>query len=295
VIRHRPAPIVGAAVLACTGICGWLLYCFKDPDRPAAVIEHSLVHGQSVILIGKTGMPRWSQWRVGGERAHASLADDGTFAIHAWKFGLLELVRNPGLERYRIQADVRHLVSGVGYGSVGIYFTHQLYPTPADPFHRFAHLFFDDINDVRMVQAGLPKLARPPPPPTGNRVSLVFRLYRDGNQDSYWDNEIDNQGKALFQANGLGGGPWRSLTILVTPDEIEARWGQSELVGRLLPSKLAAKTNQAIHKMRQTRPLDPSLVPVTLAFSSKGSMGLCVYNSTASFRNVLIEPLSHID
>jgi serine/threonine protein kinase len=294
-IRRHPVPTVSMALLVCAAFFGWLVYYSNDPDRPLTDIERRLEQGQSAILIGETGMPRWSQWRVGGERAHASLADDGTFAIHAWKLGLLELVRHAGRERYRIQAKVRHLVSGVGYGSVGIYCAHQVYPTSADSFDRFAHVFFDDINDTRLAHAGLPKLAKPPPPPAGNRVSLVFRLYRDGNQDSYWDREIDSQGAELFQAAGLGGGPWRTLTILVTPQKIEARWESGDLIGTLYLSDLGLKTKQAVEKMHQIRPLDPSLVPMHLAFSSVGSMGLSVYNGTASFRDVIIEPLGPID
>jgi serine/threonine-protein kinase len=293
--RHpRTATLVAAGLLVAVAVLGILYY--TDPDRPLRDIERRLARGEAVTLIGETGEPRWSRWRTGGDAGQTSLAEDGTFTIHTWKLSLLELVHNPGRKRYRIRAEVRHLKCGFGLSHVGIYCTHREYPTADGPIHRFTHLSFNDIIDDKEEHALLTKgLPRPPPPPAGNAVSLHHRLYRDGGPNTQWDQGIVGVDARLFQPVRPVGSVWRKLTVFVMPEGINAVWGDGQPVGELLTAELLAKTRETLARMRKFRPSDTTVSEVDPAFSARGSLGLHVLNGSASFRNVIIEPLGEAD
>jgi serine/threonine-protein kinase len=293
--RHARVTALAAAGVALT-VAAMVVLHPADPDRELRDIERRLARGEAVTLIGETGAPRWSSWRVGGAEAQTSLEADGTFTVHAWRFGLLELVRDPGRARYRFRAEVRHLRCDIGLSHVGIFCTHREDATVAGPVHRFTHLAFNDILDERDLHAEATKKSpQPLPPPAGNTVSLFYRLYRRGGPDTRWDRVIDSRDAELFQPAGPVGGPWRILNIRVTPERIEARWGDEERVGELLSAELPVKALQQLKLMRKLRPLDHSLDAMDPAVFSRGSLGLSVYNGSASFRNVTIEPLGEAD
>jgi hypothetical protein len=135
-----------------------------------------------------------------------------------------------------------------------------------------------------------------PRPPAGNRVILLHRLYRDGGPEARWDREIGRGGAFRFQPAGPGSAPWRTLTVLVTPERIEARWGaDGERVGDLWSADLRSKTRAALDGLRKSHPADPSLEGVDPACPPRGPLGLYVLNGSASFRNVTVAPLGEAD
>jgi hypothetical protein len=233
---------------------------------------------------------------VGGDAAQTSVGEDGTFTIQTWTLSLLELVRDPGWDRYVFRAEVRHINSGTG-GHAGLYCAQRETATVNGSIHLFVHLSFNEVFDAKLSVPDVPQGVPRPPTPKGNTVHLDYRLYRDGGPEVKWDRGINSRGTELFQATGGGSaGPWRTLIVLVTPERIEARWiatpgGAEEAVGALLPAELAKDTLQALDSMRKARPLDTSVEAVRPAFSTRGSLGLHVLNGSASFRNVTVEPL----
>jgi eukaryotic-like serine/threonine-protein kinase len=299
--RHRRVVMVGAACVV-AGLAVAAAIYLTSPERALEDLERRLASGEKkVTLIGPTGKPRWSDWCVGAEAAQTSQAQDGTFTIHTWTLSMLDLMRNPRRGRYRIQAEVRHLNSG-DYGAVGIYCNHREQRTSLGTAHCFTHLTFNDIRDaVALYDDLVPKLPPPPPPlpprPAGNQVRLFYRLYRDGNPATHWDAGVAGQSAELFRAAGLTPAPpWRTLTLLVTPERVEARWDvREERVGHLVPAGLPAATLDALNDLRDLRPGDPSVAEVDPAFALPGSLGLYLYDSSASFRNVTIEPLGEAD
>ncbi|HKB42255.1 MAG TPA: hypothetical protein VKD72_37860, partial [Gemmataceae bacterium] len=161
------------------------------------------------------------------------------------------------------------------------------------PIHRFTHLSFNDIRaedaDVRV------ELPKDVPRASDNRVNLSYRLYRAGGPDTLWDNGVVRSSAQLFKPAGFSGGPWRALTILVTPEKIAAHWGAEDPVGELSTADLPGKIRKTLNLMRKLRPSDPSVDQVDTTFSPRGSLGLYVLNGSASFRNVIIEPLGEAD
>ncbi|MFL5339395.1 MAG: hypothetical protein ACJ8F7_04435, partial [Gemmataceae bacterium] len=272
-------------------------------DRPLRDIEARLARGETVTLIGETGGPRWSEWRLGGETGKAWVADDQSFRVESWSICLLDLVRGPGPARYRLRAEVWHRDSSHS-GQVGFYVGHREDPSPAGAFHRFARFYFNEIIDDKAKHAelidkfpNLPPAANglnPPPQPTGNSVFLDYRLFRDGDWNTGWDQKIDGRSAELIAPVGYGGS-WRPLTIDVSPERISARWGAGERVGELSSADLTANGRQSLLRMRKQRPGDHTFENLDLKFSASGSLGLYVNNSSASFRNVIVEPLAEDD
>jgi hypothetical protein len=56
----------------------------------------------------------------GQEAGRAAAAADGSFSVHTWRFGLLDLVREVPCRRFRVRAEVRHEKSD-RMGEVGLY------------------------------------------------------------------------------------------------------------------------------------------------------------------------------
>src|SRR5262249_39296136 len=159
-----------------------------------------------------------------------------------------------GQVRYRLRAEVRHLKSG-NLGRVGIYCTHREDPAAGGPIHRFTHLTFNDKIEDAAVHAELPPDLPPrlrPRPPEGHRVILLHRPSRDGGPEARWDREIGRGGAFRFQPAGPGSAPWRTLTVLVTPERVEARWGaDGERVGDLWSADLRSRTRATLDGLRK--------------------------------------------
>jgi len=81
--------------------------------RPVAdsheAIQSELQAGRKLTLVDVKGPPRWHDWGLTPSSLGESPANDGTATFQTNATTLLELVRSPGVERYRITADLRHM------------------------------------------------------------------------------------------------------------------------------------------------------------------------------------------
>jgi hypothetical protein len=76
---------------------------------PLVRIERQLARGESVTLIGATGLPAYYKWRHGPATLAASVrVEDGTCSFQTTGVSLLELLPDPYLDRFRIRAELRH-------------------------------------------------------------------------------------------------------------------------------------------------------------------------------------------
>jgi serine/threonine-protein kinase len=286
-VRRRPAAAAGLllALLAPFGVVAIRASrppLPPDPDAPLLEIQRGLAAGNTVTLIGETGGPRWSRWQQGAKKAQVSAGSDEAFGVHAWGLTLLELVRDPPCERYQVRAQIRHHTSE-NEGEVGLYFSHRLFLGPGAPVHFFVHVGYNDV---------VPKLGPPLPLPrrqVGNRVRLIPRLYAEGGEGSVWDDRLGGPASELFRPGGFAGGPWRTLVLEVRPDRACASW-QGLPVGELTAKRVADSVASAL-KMRAKRPDGASLPATVPALDARGGMGLFVFKSSVSFRQVAIEPL----
>jgi serine/threonine-protein kinase len=263
-----------------------------DPDLPVKEIERTLAQGQPVTLVRETGRPAWFRWCVGEERTQVSVAGDGTFAVHSWTLCLLELVRDPQQDRYRIRAEVRHENSDTHGPNVGIYLAHRAYPGARGDIHLLTQLGYNDVRNRLELYEQLPPNRRPKTPPRNvSLVDLFPHLHYAGKGGTQWDDAIAGVSGARFKPAGVGGGPWRQLEVTVTPEGLRATW-DGQLVGDLPVPTIVDRLGAALAKRRQWSPDDPFVSQIPSDFPLRGSLGLYVYRGSARFRSVRIEPLT---
>lgn len=310
-LPKRAAAVVAA--LAVAAVVAALLYrrpstnpeTPPDPDAPLQEIERKLARGEEVTLIGETGKPVWAEWAVGESESYCSEDQEGTFGVHTWHdCGLLQLLRDPQSSGYRLHAEVRHGMSGGPMAEVGL-FAGLVDESAGDyVLHEFIRLAFDDIHDTAKVwdqdwQEGsalwqkLTPGVPPPPRPKGNQVHLGNSLFAEANGKHLWDVEPSYLAPELFRP---AGGPyldfWREITLDVGPDGISAVWGKNDFVGRISKATLDAQAQVALRNIIKAKPVGVPLEGIQAVFNPRAPLGLYVYNSSASFRNVVIKPIT---
>jgi hypothetical protein len=153
--------------------------------------------------------------------------------------------------------------------------------------HYFFRLAF---NDVTKETAGL------------NEVRFSPRVYWKNKQGPIWDPKDDLINSKLpgfyanlFEPAGTGGGPWRTLVIRVTRDQISAWWAGKTLVGQLSLAELTQRAAVGI-------PTSPGLQRGVLLeegldprFDVRGAIGLYLDHSAASFQTMVVTPLGKDD
>jgi serine/threonine-protein kinase len=294
----RRHPVLAGLALAClfaTGL-GLMVHHYNDPDRPLRRLEAELAAGRPVELIGDTGRPVWSRWRNGEETSLLSMNGDGTFLVNCWGLGMLELLRDPPHEGYRFRAEIRHESSDQKVAEVGLYCGCRAFPGVAGPMHYFIQVAFNDQQsdafrwDVTFKdRMNLPGL---PPRPKGNQVRFIAQLHSEGDEKTGWDCRQSLAQPELFQP-ALGGVlPWRQLEVEVMPDAVRARWGaERQEVGEMTRDWVTVRTDEMLHVMRRMRPEDRSVDNIDASEFPRGSLGLLLLKSSASFRRAVVEPL----
>jgi serine/threonine-protein kinase len=285
-VRRRP--LLSAAVLLCLalGALGWWARHASDPEREVRKIEARLAEGRRVDLIGESGPPVWHRWEQGEEAGRASAAADGSFSVHCWGFGLLDVVREVPCGRFRVRAEVRHEKSD-RVGEVGLYVARRAYPGPTAPVHSFITLTFNDVV-VPTRPAGLPVQQAVP---ANNPVYLTPYLHC-GRRGVPLDKRLAGDWPRLCKAAGFVGGPWRTLRADVSAKRVRAWWEDGKVVGELTAARVRRETEAAVREMRELLPGDLTLEGIEHGFDPHGAVGLMVLKGSASFRRVVIEPLS---
>jgi serine/threonine-protein kinase len=258
-----------------------------DPERRIERIERRLADGEAQTLVAENGRPVWWRWRCGQEAAQVAAAPDGTFRVVSWTVCLLELVRDPQLSHYRIRADVRHEKSKVP-GEVGLYFGLQECATDEGSLLSYGQLSFNDIDDTEQeARARLADLPVPLPPRQGNPVVLCRRFYGPRPGGAPWDQRLGTRAPRLCHPAGHMGGGWRTLTVEVSPERVQAYWGDEPAgrVGEIPAQEWAEHLNGGASG---APPIPPVPSP---QFSPRGGIGLYVENGSASFRRVVVGPL----
>jgi serine/threonine-protein kinase len=300
--RRLPRRVLVAALLLLCGPAALLLYTWltaPDPARVAEEIEARLGRGESVTLIGETGGPAWLRWRTAEHATQISQAGDGAFSLHSWGRATLELVRDPQVDRYVMRAEVRH-AKGDDMGEVGLFCCLRSYPLGDDVLHSFLRLAYDDVKDLakqvsrdqRELKERLPAI-KLPPLPKGNEVKLGGRLYAEGKPLPLWDDPAGGLQPQLFQPAGLNGGPWRPLSLEVTPEGIRGTWGATKvIIGPVSMKGLEEATQIALNRMMTSKKARAQFLrEITPTFSPRAPLGLYVNQGVASFRRVVIEPI----
>lgn len=275
---------LGVVALATLG----LAWPRSNPGEAEEQIEATLRKGAPAVLMADTGFPAWYEWLTGKETTQISTADDGTFSVHTWNCCLLELVRDPQWSSYRFRAEIHHQHRSEAAG-VGLFFLHREYPTATRPIHSSARVLFDDIRGINEGFAGI-NPRTPVPVPDLNPVRLESLLYQDANPVATCDQSIGALSPRVFKPAGPANHVWRSVAVEVTPQTIRIFWDDQcvgEVARKALVEPARGQLAPFLHpgiEMPQTPEDDPT-------FPVRGSLGLCVVNGSAAYRNVVLEPL----
>jgi serine/threonine protein kinase len=286
--RHAASLLFGLSVLlASVVLLIFLLSLYKlSPEEKESQIQQEglraltqeLDRKKTVVLLGESGRPGFFRLKSDSTFAKIVQASDGAFSVQDWEHGLVELLPDPRLERYRFSAEVRHERQTHQESRVGIYCLHSEHPDGKTVAHFHYNVAFNDLVDVPSPDNGAHRgnaagaqLHRQPP---GGLVHNVFE-YLDV--------------KALFvPARPVGApGPWRRIAVEVRPKTINVFW-EGNAIGATSRDSLMLGAEVLISGPR-VAPLPP--LASNPQFASRGALGLFVSKGVASFRNVVVEPL----
>jgi hypothetical protein len=230
---------------------------------------------------------------LGQEEAPVVRADDKPYFVNSAHITLIEFVRDPQTDRFRLRAEVRQ-VQGVVAAQVGLFVAHQEYASLGGRTHFFTRLTYDDVNDLKEAHKRFP-----PPPPgvqapvfTGNQVNLMPHFYGASENGAVWAYTLSGRCEPLIEFAGYGELPWRQLTLDVSPDGVRAWWGpKDQAVGVLSSDYLLGEAQRVLRNVQRREPTNLFARGLDPTYAPRGSLGLFVYGGAAYFRRVVLEPL----
>lgn len=286
--RHALSLLLGLSVIVTAVI---LLLFLLHLNRPSPEEEEdtrqqgkltahnqNLEQNNKVILIGESGRPGYFRWVTDEKPGKILSAQDGEFKVQNWESGLVELLPDPKLERYRFSAEVRHESRANHESRVGIYFAHSRRPDGETAVHFHCNVAFNDLEEVGSSDAnGIHR---------GNGVGL--QVHRQTSTGLNGHKAYVSQAETFFTPAKVVTvgvlGPWRKIAVEVRPETINVFW-EGNCIAKVTRDTL----------MRSARPLfarpDQPLPPNTARFAPRDGLGLYVSQGVATFRNVIVEPL----
>jgi hypothetical protein len=231
-------------------------------------------------LIAGHGRPGHYLWSSDERPGKILSKQDEEFSVSNSQYGLLELLPDPRLDRYKFRAQVRHIRADNGESRVGIYFAHGVRQQGDDVAHFHCNVTFNDLTHVgEKDENGNFKTS-----PVGLEVHRqdhrqpligvsVRRAYVSRAQDTF-----------IPGRPGGTEGTWRDIEVEVRPEAIKVSWMGKRIA--TTPHRLLMTSARTLF----AKP-DEALPADCLQFEPRGSLGLYVSLGVASFRNVFVEPL----
>jgi serine/threonine protein kinase len=247
-------------------------------QQALTALTQDLDLSKKVTLIGERGRPGYFRWVTDASPGKILSSQGGEFSVQNWEYGLVELLPDPRLQRYRFSAEVRHERREYDASRVGIYFAHSEYPHGESVAHFHCNVSFNDLveenpnDDANGNQKG-------------NRVGL--QVHRQSPAGLEPQKAYVSKAEAPFKPARppLGSvGPWRRIAVEVRPEAIKVFWGGNCIA--TTPRNTLMKSARWVI-VRPNQPL-PANSP---QFAPRGGLGLYVSMGVASFRNVIVEPL----
>ena len=276
---------VSMVALSVLAAVAWLMPS-KDPREQ---YRRDLAAGKTVTLIGPTGNPRWHAWRYGATEFAASPHEDGACSYETLDLALLELLDDPGIDRYRIRAEIRQGASRFAKAgaprddenTIGIYFSYSDPAAEGRRCHAYFAVRFQDFdpvasqtNNVTQQRVGLERSLVVVHP---DKPASAFR--------AIW-------GDHLFWPAQKRPGDWRTIEIDVTPERIEARWieGGKSFAFAIAESATPQKKYGLLRKdLAELVPNSTIQIP---DWRPRMPLGLVSQGSPVSVRNYTITPLA---
>jgi serine/threonine-protein kinase len=280
--------LVGAVLLAVgLGLGGRA--SLRDPDEtpPAGAAGE-----RATVLIAEKGMPRWHRYRLGGKLAGLGTNKKGFCTLTSDGVVLLDLARATGRDRYRIRAQVRH-ESSAGGGEVGLYLAATAHTSPGGTIHRAIVVSFNDVHNQTQRNKHLKFLKLP----EGNTVTAGLQHRGDLLDGTAVRNNVLLCMSKPFQPSGSDARPgeWRSLQVIVSPQQIRFLWDQDLSVGTLSLAELDKRLRIGLLGLKRAFAQQPPVQGLPAGLDLRGAVGLYLYRGSASFCQVRIEPLAPED
>jgi hypothetical protein len=165
------------------------------------------------------------------------------------------------------------------------------------PVLSFVQVAFNDLEPADAFWQRLPpEVRKKVPAPTLNRVAVTSRYYAEGRPLPLLNSATTFAEPALFKPSGYSGKPgdWRRIRIEVSMKRIRVYW-QNLLVGNLNSAEIDNHDRASIVQERKEKPNNPALTGLNPVLNSRGKIGLYLYLSYASFKNVRIKPIPDTD
>lgn len=285
--RRRIAAASGMALLVAgvliLGSILWRNPIPANPSDPVEEVRRKLTAGEAVTLIGATGPPEWSAARLGAPGL--GLHSDGTYQVATVRDGLLELFPDPGIDRYRISADLRHLDSGPAANdpAIGLYFGYVPHPEPDGAFsHAFYAVAFREVWEDSEV-------------PEGNAMIRFREVTLAGPAGGLPNPRSATLAWQRFGVSPTHPGPWRTVEIEVTPGTIRVRWkltpgGEFKEAADLVITRQPARKT-FVDRLATKHDRLPKVRDLLPDWSPRAPLGIWTAQAGLTVRNVRLEPL----
>lgn len=278
----RGSKLVVAVLLCVLSLtCSFAVWAHvTSHDYRGRVAASRVARGETVTLIGEKGFPPTHKILLGQARTKESTSFRDCFTIATWDTCLVELCPAGDFQEYVFSAQVAHIASDDA-GEVGIFSGHLSSPVIPIERHSLIHLSYNDVQALGEFVEKLPSefnmLSFVP-----NHVRIlpqVMHRLGDGTVAARRGGGV--QGPA-FKAAGVGGGPWRTLTIKRSQEGIDATWDGQPLSNW--------SKEKSLHEL--TYLVDDDLKEALRQRFGRGGIGLYVHRGTAAFRNVTVSHVS---
>jgi hypothetical protein len=240
---------------------------FRSPERQYALILDNLREGKPVQLLGSAGLPPHCELIVGGDSSVMRAGEDGEFCIDAVNNAMLEVLHDPQCSRYRMSLQVRLEQFPAKESEAGIYFGYELVDVSGKLAHRCFRLTLQSFYAIGQGK-DQPLLAR-----------QKLKLYA-----THFFEPDYRQESVPFALGAIDfalppPGQWNDLVLTVTPASVEVGFAGQRRV--FSADKLFAG---------RARPPGQPPAPV-FQLNPRGGLGFYVSEGTASYRNVVVEPI----
>jgi serine/threonine-protein kinase len=285
-VRRHPLAWLSACTLVLGLAAAMILWATHDPLREVHEMQEMLRAGKPVTLIGQTGPPRHSRILLGDSRSRTSVTPDQLFTVSTWETCLVELLPDPGIDRYRFEVEVLHSQASRNSPG-GVVWGYHKQPTPKGWATIFSCLSFSDrFNTPKELKKAALKVK----PPPGNRVQMNTYLVEEpgpGERYAFFS------GKPTFyeplQENEKR---WRCLAVEVTPERVRTFWENKPMEGSDWKTEfIAQKSRQAIEMQIKLGVLPVAIEDVVPQVRPRQGLGVMVFQGAAKFRNAVLQPL----
>lgn len=264
---------------------------YTDPDRTRRQAEATLAAGNEYVFHGHEPLPGPWRWVTGDPVPLRPNAREGCFSFETYQMRLLELVSDPGWDRYRLMGEFRHEDAGGGESFLGLYVNHRSHTTAEGTTeHGYLTLAYADRGSWAKTATGPKKELK-------SRVRVHARFTASDRPDANPHASTEREYRFDPEHPLVGHSPWRRMVLDVTPEGVVATW--ENLIKHGPPEKVLVTTVSA-SSARQAflnampmkwKPDDLRFSDVPVDFRTRTSIGVFLNRGVASFRSIRVVPL----